>query len=148
GVVAVDHHRPQRHRLGERPPDRTLVVAGLFRECVRIESIGAPGHRWSPFTWSKSLRASAPLVTAAPARRAAAIRAVSATSARVAPAVRALRALASRQYGHCVVQATASALSSRYLRGIVPSPRLTTLSSATKPAKSAGASVLISPRNL
>jgi hypothetical protein len=54
---------------------------------------------------SKSFTASAPCVTAAPARSAAVINDVSAISSRVAPAFFALRLWTSRQYGHCVVLA-------------------------------------------
>ena len=37
-VVAIDDDGSQWHRLRERPPDGALVVARLFRECVRVES--------------------------------------------------------------------------------------------------------------
>jgi hypothetical protein len=40
-----------------------------------------------------------------------------------APVSRALFEWSSMQYGHCVVNATASAISSLYLRGIAPSVR-------------------------
>jgi hypothetical protein len=62
-----------------------------------------------------------PWVSAAPARRATATKTVSASSCSVAPAVFAASRCTSRQYGHCVVRATASAISSLYLRGIAPS---------------------------
>jgi len=49
GVVAVDDDGPQRHRLGELPPNGLLVVAGLFREHVRVEVASRSNHRLSPF---------------------------------------------------------------------------------------------------
>src|SRR5215813_14159790 len=48
------------------------------------------------------------------------------------------------QYGHWVVQATASASNSRYLRGIFPSSRPTILSRLSHALNSVGASLLIS----
>src|SRR5262249_47889925 len=45
----------------------------------------------------------------------------------------------SMQYGHCVVSATATAISSLYLRGITP-PLNAASSKATKPLKASGAS--------
>jgi hypothetical protein len=87
------------------------------------------------------LSARAPCVTAAPARSAAARNAASMTSSRVAPACLAFLVWTSRQYGHCVVHATARAISSRHLRGIFPSSRPTIASSSTKPLNSAGALV-------
>src|SRR6266487_4165366 len=66
-------------------------------------------------------RACVAWVTAAPARRAAATIAASTISASVAPALRALPLWMSMQYGHCVVRATATAISSLYFTGIAPS---------------------------
>src|SRR5438132_8825174 len=60
-------------------------------------------------------RACVACVTAAPARREAATIAASTISASVAPALRALPLWISMQYGHCVVSATATAISSLYL---------------------------------
>src|SRR5262249_4883227 len=60
-------------------------------------------------------------VTAAPARKAAATIAASTISASVAPAFRALALWMSMQYGHCVVSATVTAISSLYFMGIAPS---------------------------
>src|SRR6187401_2434001 len=76
---------------------------------------------------------------APPARRAAATRVVSASSASVAPAFFAFLAWISMQYGHWVVKATATAISSLYLSGIAPSLKAAS-SNATNPLKASGAS--------
>ncbi len=64
---------------------------------------------------------------------------VSASSLSVAPAFRAFWVWISMQYGHCVVSATAIAISSLYLSGITP-PRTTASSKATKALNASGAS--------
>jgi len=80
---------------------RSLGEATALLE--RMTHRGRPGADWrqlvyfAPGTWSKSFTASAPCVTAAPARSAAARSEVSATSSRVAPARLALRVCTSRQ---------------------------------------------------
>src|SRR3989442_797228 len=66
-------------------------------------------------------RACVACVTAAPARREAATIAASTISASVAPAFLALPLWISMQYGHWVVRATATAISSLYFTGIAPS---------------------------
>src|SRR5262249_8537578 len=93
--------------------------------------------------WSKNLSAMVPWVAAAPARNAAAMNDASTTSSREAPAACAALACASMQYGHCVVQDTAIAISSRYFRGIAPS-RPTMLLRPNQALKSSGASLRIS----
>src|SRR5436190_1913932 len=80
-----------------------------------------------------------PCVIAPPARSAAATRVVSASSCSVAPAFFAFWAWISMQYGHCVVSATATAISSLYLSGITP-PLKAASSKATKLLKASGAS--------
>src|SRR5262245_6260132 len=85
-----------------------------------------------------------PCVIAPPARSAAATSVVSASSCSVAPAFLAFLVWSSMQYGHCVVSATAMAISSLYLSGITP--YLTAASSkATNALKASGAS---SPKRL
>src|ERR1017187_4419419 len=79
------------------------------------------------YCWSKNFRAMAPCVAAPPARNAAARNADSTSSSRVAPAAFAALECASMQYGHWVVQATATAMSSRNFRGIAPPSRATML---------------------
>src|ERR1700745_3428516 len=85
----------------------------------------------------------APWVAAPPARKAAASSALSETSWREAPAAFAAFTCTSMQSGHCVVEATASAMSSRYFLGMAPSSRPTSLSRLSQPLNSAGASLLI-----
>ena len=68
-----------------------------------------------------ALSATVPCAAAPPARSAAARNTASATSSRVAPAFFAAFTCTSMQYTHCVVCATAIAMSSRYLIGILPS---------------------------
>src|SRR5439155_11709026 len=83
-------------------------------------------------------RACVACVTAAPARREAATIAASTISASVAPALRALPLWISMQYGHCVVRATATAISSLYFTGIAPSATAA-LSNAQKAFITSGA---------
>src|SRR5881392_3751600 len=83
-----------------------------------------------------------PWVTAPPARRAAAISVVSANSCSLAPAFLAFFAWTSMQYGHCVVRATATAISSLYFTGIAPSPTAA-LSNAQKAFITSGARLSI-----
>src|SRR5262249_31621151 len=79
-----------------------------------------------------------PCVTAPPARGAAVTSVVSANSCSVAPAFLAFFVWISMQYGHCVVSATATAISSLYLSGMAP-PLKAASSNATKPLKASGA---------
>src|ERR1043166_3155032 len=81
-------------------------------------------------------------VTAAPARSEAATIAASVSSASVAPALRALPVWMSMQYGHCVVVATATAISSLYFTGIAPSAT-DSLSNAQNAFITSGASSFI-----
>ncbi len=69
---------------------------------------------------ARYLMACVPWVIAAPARSAAATATTSAISCSEVPASRDLLLWISMQYGHCVVRATASAISSLYLAGIAP----------------------------
>ena len=75
---------------------------------------------------------------AAPALSAAAMVTTSAISGSLAPACLALPEWISMQYGHCVVNATASAISSLYLAGIAPSA-MAALSKAQKACIATGA---------
>src|SRR2546427_889816 len=118
-----------------------------FRACefvvqLRVDMVVFRGD----YPWSKNLRAIAPWVAAPPARSAAASSADSTTSARLAPAALAALACTSRQYGHWVVHATASAISSRYFFGMAPPSRPTMLSRPSQASKSAGDSLRISLR--
>src|SRR3954465_4438167 len=102
------------------------VSAGTFRSCP----------------WPS--RGCVPRVMAPPARNAAVTSVVSASSTSVAPAFFALRVWMSMQYGHWVVSATATAISSLYFRGISP-PRTTASSNATNALNASGASSPILP---
>src|SRR6185436_2277708 len=145
-------------RAGKIPED-DLGLAPARPGQQHPENPGRRGHQRDPLpvqfrhgrylgapAASKNFNAIMPCVAAPPARSAAAMRDASTISSRVAPAAFAPFACASRQYGHCVVQATAIASSSRYLRGIAPS-RPTILSRPTHASKSAGASFFISFRS-
>src|SRR5947207_4235886 len=90
----------------------------------------------------QSERAWVAYATAAPARSAAATIAASTSSALLTPALRALPACISMQYGHWVVRATATAISSLYFRGIAPSPTAA-LSNAQKAFITSGARLSI-----
>src|SRR6266568_8497089 len=81
-------------------------------------------------------------VTAPPARNAAATIAASTNSASVAPALRALPLWISMQYGHWVVSATATAISSLYFAGIAPAATAA-LSKAQKAFITSGARLSI-----
>src|SRR5438876_7764077 len=83
-----------------------------------------------------------PCVTEAPARRAAATSVASVISASVQPSFFACFAWKSMQYGHCVVMATAMAISSLYLAGIAPS-FIVAASKAWNAAIASGASSFI-----
>src|SRR6266705_4010074 len=90
----------------------------------------------------QSVRACVACVTAAPARREAATIAASVSSVSVAPALRALSVWMPMQYGHCVVSATPTAISSLYFTGIAPAATAA-LSNAQKAFIKSGASWFI-----
>ena len=75
----------------------------------------------SPLARFAHFKACVPWVMAPPAGKAAATSTVSANSGSEAPRVLALFVRSSMRWGHCVVQATPSAINSLYVLGIAPS---------------------------
>src|SRR5690349_10721139 len=83
----------------------------LMSRAIRVRAVGSERSAKSQMQVDLGQWA---VVLAMPARSAAAIRELSVISSREAPAAFAPLTWASMQYGHCVVNATPSAMSSRY----------------------------------